>query len=363
MAFTMNTSEAQNTTGSEYDYYDDDEDLYSPCNMGSAKVFSGSFLPVLYSLVFAFGLPGNILVMWILLKLKRLKNMTNIYLFNLALCDLLFVITLPFWAYFAANEWIWGDAFCKIITVAYMLGYYGGIMFLILISIDRYLAIVHAVFSVRARTARNGIISSAVMWCVALFSSLPTMIFNRTDSIEGRKVCYTLFPAEHASSWKLFTLFKDNVLGFFVPSAVMVFCYARIIQTLLKNKSYKKHRAIKVIFTVVVVFFVFWTPHNVVTFLEFLKELNVLSGCQLSLHLNIARQVTESITFVHCCLNPVIYAFMGERFRSQLRKLFHSCLPPLLRHNTRDKLHFSSRDCATSFRSQTSVDHESSTFM
>ncbi|XP_072366322.1 C-C chemokine receptor type 4-like [Scyliorhinus torazame] len=360
MGFTVNTSEEQNTTY-EYDY---DEDLFPPCDMGSAKVFGGSFLPVLYSLVFVFGLPGNILVLWILLKLKRLKNMTNIYLFNLALCDLLFVVTLPFWAYFAANEWIWGDAFCKIITVVYLLGYFGGIMFIILISIDRYLAIVHAVFSVRGRTARNAIISSAVMWCVALFSSLPTMIFNKTASIDGRKVCHTFFPAGNASSWKLFTLFKDNVLGFFVPLAVMIFCYARIIQTLLKNKSYKKHRAIRVIFTVVIVFFVFWTPHNVVAFLESLKELNVFSGCQLRLHLNIAQQVTESITFVHCCLNPVIYVFFGERFRSQLLRIVRSCLLSLLRYKAHGQcINFAPRDFATSVRSQTSGDHESSTFM
>ncbi|XP_078085314.1 C-C chemokine receptor type 4-like [Mustelus asterias] len=357
----MNRTEMPLSAYSDFSY--DYGDYFSPCDMESAKIFGETFLPVLYSLAFVFGLPGNMLVMCVLIKYKRLKNMTNIYLLNLAFCDLLFVLTLPFWAYFAKGEWIWGDVFCKIVIVANMLGYYGDIMSIILISIDRYLAIVHAVSSSRARTVRNGIISSAVMWCVATFASLPTMIFNKTGSIDGRRVCHTFFPSENSSSWKLFILFKDNVLGFFVPLAVMVFCYTRIIQTLLKNKSYKKYKALKIIISVVVVFFVFWAPHNIATFLESLRELEVLTGCQLHIRLNIAQQVTESITFVHCCLNPVIYAFLSERFRLYLRRLFHSCLSPLLKYKARDKFKFSSRYFTTSVRSPSSGDHASSTIM
>ncbi|XP_041039369.1 C-C chemokine receptor type 4-like [Carcharodon carcharias] len=357
----MNATEKLHITSSDYGY--DYEDLFSPCDKGSAKKIGDSYLPVLYSLVFVFGLPGNVLVLWILLKYAWLKNMTGIYVFNLALCDLLFAITLPFWAYFAANEWIWGDAFCKIINVCYMLGYSGGVMFIILISIDRYLAIVHAVSPVRARTARCGIISSVVMWCVATFTSLPTMIYNKIDNIDGRIVCHTSFPSETLLRWKLLSLFSANVLGFFIPFAVMVFCYTGIIQTLLKSKSYKKHRALKVIFIVVTVFFVFWTPHNIVMFLESLRELHILTGCEFSIRLIIAQQITESITFVHCCLNPIIYAFLGEKFRLHLRRVCHACLPSCIIYELRDRLHFAPRDFTTLYRSQSSGSHDSSTFM
>ncbi|XP_067911181.1 C-C chemokine receptor type 4-like [Heterodontus francisci] len=357
----MNTTEMLHSTSSDYSY--DYGDEFAPCNIGSAEVFGESFLPALYSLVFVFGLPGNALVLWILLKYKLWKNMTDIYLLNLALSDLLFIISLPFWAYFVKDEWILGNAFCKIINAAYLLGYYGGILFITLISIDRYLAIVHAVFSMKARTFRYGIISSIIMWCIAIIASLPTMIYNKVENIEGRNVCHTFFPTENFLNWKLYTLFKANVLGFFVPLIIMFFCYIRILQILLKNKSNKKHRAIKVLFTVVIVFFVFWTPHNIVMFLQSLRELNVLNGCEVSIKLAIAQQVTETIAFVHCCLNPVIYVFMGERFRMYLCRLFHSCLPPVLRCKAGGKLHFSSRDFTASIRSQSTGDHESSTIM
>ncbi|XP_060705898.1 C-C chemokine receptor type 4-like [Hemiscyllium ocellatum] len=357
----MNIMETPSST-SNYFYYDYEE-YVPPCDMGSANVFGATFLPVLYSLVFFFGLPGNTLVLWALLKHKRLKNMTDIYLFSLSLCDLLFVSTLPFWAYSAAKQWIFGEAFCKIVSAAYELGYNGGTMFIILITVDRYLAIVHAVFSVRTRTVRNGIISSVVMWCVALFASLPTMIFNTIQSDGERFVCHTFFPQGNVSNWKLFVLFKSIVLGFCVPLAFIVFCYTRIIQTLRKNRSYKKHRAIKVIFTVVIVFFVFWTPYNIVMLLESLREQNVLTGCEFRIRLLIAQQVTESITFVHCCLNPVIYAFLGERFRFYLRRLLYSCLPPSLRYKISDQSHLTSHALPASIRSSSSGDHDSSTVL
>ncbi|XP_067853029.1 C-C chemokine receptor type 4-like [Heptranchias perlo] len=360
MNYAMNTTEMMYSTSSDYSY---DSVDYSPCNVEAAEEFGASFLPVLYSLVFVFGLPGNALVLWILLKYKRLKSMTDVYLLNLAISDLLFVISLPFWAYLAANEWIWGDAFCKIINAAYMLGLYGGIMFIILISIDRYLAIVHAVFAVRARTARYGVISSLVMWCVAILASLPTLIYNKVGVIEGRKICYTFFPTENVSNWKPFSHFEVNVFGFLVPLTIMVFCYSRIILTLLRNKSYKKHRAIKVIFTVVIVYFVFWTPYNAVLFLHYCKEQGILNGCEVSYKLSIALKVTESITFVHCCLNPVIYAFLGEKFRLYLRRLFHSCLPSIFGCKKCDNVHFAPREFMTSVRSQSTGDHDSSMVM
>lgn len=49
----------------------------------------------------------------------------------------------PFWAHYAADQWVFGNAMCKFFTGLYHIGYFGGIFFIILLTIDRYLAIVH----------------------------------------------------------------------------------------------------------------------------------------------------------------------------------------------------------------------------
>ncbi|XP_051871696.1 C-C chemokine receptor type 4-like [Pristis pectinata] len=341
-------------------YYDYDYETYSPCTMESAKNSGERFLPVLYTLVFLFGLPGNVLVLWVLLKYRRLRNMTDICLLNLAISDLLFVISLPFWAYFAANQWIFGNVFCKIINAFYVLGYYGGIMFISLISVDRYFAIVHAVSPFLKRTALHGFISSIAMWCIAILASLPTLIHTKAVNVEERIICHSFLSGESSLKWVLGNIFKDNVLGFLVPLVIMIFCYRNIVIILLKNKT-NKHRAIKVIFAVVIIFLIFWTPHNIVLFLVSLKQLQVLSGCDTQNKLSMTQQITESITFVHCCLNPIIYAFLGQKFRSDLRRLLR--LPSIFGYKAHNKGLFTSREFNTSMRSQSSGDHYSSTLM
>nr|XP_054487433.1 C-C chemokine receptor type 1-like isoform X2 [Agelaius phoeniceus] len=118
----------------EFDYSDS-----TPCPATEEKHFAAKFLPPLYSLVVIFGLTGNLLVVLILVKYKRLKSMTDIYLLNLAISDLLFVFSLPFWAYYAAHDWIFGEALCRILSGVYLLGFYSGIFFIILLTLDRKL--------------------------------------------------------------------------------------------------------------------------------------------------------------------------------------------------------------------------------
>ncbi|TEA23948.1 hypothetical protein DBR06_SOUSAS21910026, partial [Sousa chinensis] len=102
---------------------------------------AAQLLPPLYSLVFIFGFVGNILVVLTLINCKKLKSMTDIYLLNLAVSDLLFIITIPFWAHYAADQWVFGDITCQFFTGFYFIGFFSGIFFIILLTIDRYLAI------------------------------------------------------------------------------------------------------------------------------------------------------------------------------------------------------------------------------
>ncbi|NXH37403.1 CCR5 protein, partial [Myiagra hebetior] len=161
----------------------------TPCMGIEEKHFAANFLPPLYSLVVIFGLTGNMLVVLILVKYKRLKSMTDIYLLNLAISDLLFVFSLPFWAYYAVHDWIFGEALCRILSGVYLLGFYSGIFFIILLTVDRYLAIVHAVFALKARTVTYGILASVVTWAVAVLISVPGAVFHKTQKEGSGYTC------------------------------------------------------------------------------------------------------------------------------------------------------------------------------
>uniref|UniRef100_A0A8C5Q2L1 G-protein coupled receptors family 1 profile domain-containing protein n=1 Tax=Leptobrachium leishanense TaxID=445787 RepID=A0A8C5Q2L1_9ANUR len=294
-----------------------------PCLNDENKQNAARFIAVLYIIVFLFGCIGNVLVLIILIKYKKLRNMTDIYLFNLAISDLIFVFSLPFWAYYMVYEWIFGDALCKILGGIYLIGFYGASFFIILLTLDRYLAIVHAVFSIKARTIKSGIITSIVLWGVAILAALPGFIFHKVE----KQLYYTCSP-QYNNIWKLFTALEMNVLGLAIPLFVMIFCYTRIIRTLLTCRNIKKkHKAVKLIFIILVMFLLFWIPFNVALLLFTFPSLEALSNCEASNRLQKVIQWTEAISFFHCCLNPIIYAFVGEKYRNYLFVFLQKVLP------------------------------------
>lgn len=296
-------------------YYDDNE----PCRKTDVKEIAAKLLPPLYSLVFIFGFLGNLLVVLTLINCKKLKSMSDIYLLNLAISDLLFLLTLPFWAHYAADEWVLGDAMCKLFTGLYHIGYFGGIFFIILLTIDRYLAIVHAVFALKARTVTFGVVTSIVTWVVVILASLPGIIFTKSYEEDFRFFCGPHFPV----GWKNFHTVMRSILGLVLPLLVMTICYSGILKTLLRSRNEKKRsKAVRLIFIIMIMYFVFWTPYNLVLLLNTFQEFFDLSNCSSTKQLDQAMQVTETLGMTHCCINPIIYAFVGEKFRRYLSGFF-----------------------------------------
>ncbi|XP_028904506.1 C-C chemokine receptor type 4 [Ornithorhynchus anatinus] len=349
----LSTTEEEPYSSSDYSY----DNAPRPCSKGGVKAFGGLFLPPIYSLVFLLGLLGNSTVVLVLFKYKRLRSMTDVYLLNLAISDLLFVFSLPFWAYYAADQWIFGLGLCKIISWIYLVGFYSGILFIMLMSIDRYLAIVHAVFSLKARTFSYGVIASSVIWLVAILASFPTLLFSESFWEEGQISCKSKFP-NNSTTWKVLSSLEINVLGLLIPLGVMLFCYSLIIKTLQHCKNDKKNKAVRMIFVVMIVFLVFWIPYNVVLFLEALVELELLKDCTFEKHLDYALQATETLAFVHCCLNPVIYFFLGEKFRKYIKQLFKTCKIPLALCKYCGLLQAYYPETPSSSHTQSTMDHE-----
>ncbi|TKS81800.1 C-C chemokine receptor type 2 [Collichthys lucidus] len=170
------------TTEDYYNYYDYPEEGFGVCVY---ERHGASFLPALYSIFFLLGLLGNSLVVWVITCGVRLRSMTDVCLLNLAVADLLLVCSLPFLAHQARDQWLFGDVMCKMVLGIYHIAFYCGIFFISLMSIDRYLAVVHAVYAMRARTRSFGMIAAAVTWVAGFFASFPDLIFLKQQQFNG----------------------------------------------------------------------------------------------------------------------------------------------------------------------------------
>ncbi|XP_060777184.1 C-C chemokine receptor type 5-like isoform X2 [Neoarius graeffei] len=312
--------------------------VYAPNIFSNSNVmdFSRVFLPTVYSIVFIVGFIGNGLVLCVLVKYHKPFNMSDLCLFNLAISDLLFLISLPFWADYAANSnWAFPEFMCQAVTALYMLGFYGNIFFMILMTVDRYAVIVHTSTSLilKHRSVRASIALALFVWTLSLGVSLPHIIFSKVNNtLENETKC--MLEYSERKVWKSFHYIELNILGFIIPLSVMLFCYSRIIPILMTMQSQKKHKAVRLMVVLVTVFFLFWTPYNIVIFLMFMQELGYMTSRHCYQDLHMAIQWVECIAFCHCCLNPIIYAFVGQKFRNLFLKILKEWFPLCFGHCT-----------------------------
>ncbi|XP_005076025.1 C-C chemokine receptor type 7 [Mesocricetus auratus] len=296
----------------------------SVCFKKDVRNFKAWFLPLMYSVICFVGLMGNGLVVLTYIYFKRLKTMTDTYLLNLAVADILFLLILPFWAYSAAKSWIFGAYLCKCIFGIYKVSFFSGMLLLLCISIDRYVAIVQAVSAHRhrARVLLISKLSCVCIWMLALLLSTPELLYSGLQKSPTEDTWRCSLITDHVEAVITIQV-AQMVIGFLVPLLAMSFCYLVIIRTLLQARNFERNKAIKVIIAVVVVFIVFQLPYNGVVLAQTVANFNITnSSCELSKQLNIAYDVTYSLACVRCCVNPFLYAFIGVKFRSDLFKLF-----------------------------------------
>nr|XP_055137220.1 atypical chemokine receptor 2 isoform X2 [Symphalangus syndactylus]XP_055137228.1 atypical chemokine receptor 2 isoform X2 [Symphalangus syndactylus]XP_055137239.1 atypical chemokine receptor 2 isoform X2 [Symphalangus syndactylus] len=314
---TTEDAGSENTSFYYYDYLD--EVAFMLCRKDAVVSFGKVFLPVFYSLIFVLGLSGNLLLLMVLLRYVPRRRMAEIYLLNLAISNLLFLVTLPFWGISVAWHWVFGNFLCKMVSTLYTINFYSGIFFISCMSLDKYLEIVHAQPYHRLRTRAKSLLLATIVWAVSLAASIPDMVFVQThENPKGVWNCHADFGG-HGTIWKLFLRFQQNLLGFLLPLLAMIFFYSRIGCVLVRLRPAGQGRALKIATALVVAFFVLWFPYNLTLFLHTLLDLQVFGNCEVSQHLDYALQVTESIAFLHCCFSPILYAFSSHRFRRHLK--------------------------------------------
>lgn len=293
-------------------------DYPKPCNKELNRQFRSWFMPTFYSVICFLGLVGNILVILTFFYFKRLKTMTDVYLLNLSFADLLFALSLPFWAANSMTEWVLGLVVCKAMHTIYKVSFYSSMLLLSLISVDRYFAIAKAISAHRhrSRAVFFSKVSAAIIWVMALIFSAPEMTYTTITN----KTCTPY--AGNSNQLRVGIQTSQMVLGFAMPLLVMGFCYSVIVKTLSQARSFERNKAIKVIFAVVAVFLFCQVPYNLVLLLTTLDTANGgTKDCSYDNSLLYAIDITQCVAFWRCCLNPFVYAFIGVKFRNDLLRL------------------------------------------
>ncbi|XP_061549748.1 C-C chemokine receptor type 3-like isoform X2 [Phycodurus eques] len=211
---------------------------------------------------------------------------------------------------------------------------YNSILFLTLMTFDRYLAVVHAVAAAKSRKRSYAIISSAAVWCVSVLASVKELVFqNVWKSPFNGLVCEESgYPDSTMALWRLVTYYQQFLVFFLLPLLMVTYCYISITVRILSTRMKEKCRAVKLIFVIVFTFFVCWTPYNVVVLLRAIQSTSPDVECADSDELDYALFVTQNIAYLYCCISPVFYTFVGKKFQSHFKRLLAKKIPCLRRH-------------------------------
>lgn len=304
-----------------YENYSESVRFSLPCTSSLDEVNSTGIV-IGYIVVFFLGLMGNTVVMVAVQTMKKHRTSTDIYLMHLAIADLLFSLTLPFWAiYINESNWVFGTFLCKLFSGVQEAAFYSCVFLLACISIDRYMAIVKATRFLSKQHHVVRIVCVSV-WLVAVVLSIPIMVQREALQINGFMFCHENTTAEKVDNWRLGLRVLRHVLGFFFPLIVMLFCYGCTLGTLFRSRNSQKHKAMRVILCVVLAFVICWLPNNVAEFMDTLMRGGLVEDTCLNRdNLDMAMYVTQALAFMHCAINPILYAFVGKKFRNHLLSL------------------------------------------
>lgn len=288
------------------------------CEAGEHELTIKMFQTCAFCLIFLLGVVGNCLVIatFALYRRLRLRSMTDIFLFHLALADLLLLLTLPLQAVDTHLGWIFSDPLCKATRAFYAINTYSGLLLLACISIDRYLVVAQAqkIFKLRSLILTSGKVAAVCVWFVAVLLSLPEIIYSGVSGFGYNAYC----GMQTSVSVKMAT--NGAIIGVFCLSFLtMVTCYSLIAQVLLANahrrgkQQWHRQRTLKLMVALVLVFLVFQLPYTLV-----LSRKMAGQFCGLLLE-----YITCTLAYTRCSLNPILYALVGVRFRNDVLRLIH----------------------------------------
>ncbi|XP_076017444.1 cholecystokinin receptor type A [Genypterus blacodes] len=338
----------------------------------------------LYSLIFLLSVVGNSLIITVLVRNKRMRTVTNLFLLSLSVSDLMVsLVCIPFTLITnLMKNFIFGTGMCKL--VMYFMGVSVSVSTfnLVAISFERYSAICNPLTSRTWQTKSHAVQVITATWVVSFILMLPYPIssklkpFTRRDNSTGH-MCRLMWPNDIIQqSWYVSLL----LLLFLIPGIVMMTAYGLISKELYRGVRFevsstsrerqsstssikpgdsdgcylqpsKKSMMLKaaadtvdkkpkparicssnstanliakkrVIRMLLVIVFLFFLCWTPV----------YVVNAWLAFDRRLARHLTGApISFIHllsyisACVNPIIYCFMNKRFRQGMLATFTCC--------------------------------------
>ncbi|XP_038060065.1 RYamide receptor-like [Patiria miniata] len=279
----------------------------------------------LYGTVSVLGICGNGIVCYIVLGHQRMRTVTNYFIVNLAIGDLLMAAMCVNFTVYATlyTRWPFGEVMCKLVSFCQTISVSVSIYTLVAIGVDRYFAIIHPL---RPRMgSKETLFVIGVIWVISVALALPAVLFTTVETAGDATFCTD-------GSWEDSLVYSliCMVLQYFLPLTVLTAAYIRIGKRIWgrrtpgeveaerdKKMSESKARLVKMFATIVLLFALCYLPIQIYTIVQDSNQ-NVLFFYYIKIIYLCALLAAMS----NCVYNPFIYCWMNIKFRNGFRSVF-----------------------------------------
>lgn len=305
-----NTSEAWNDTTFSTEVAV--KDLY---NYWAWSIIDGTLMVLIVS--------GNTLTILAVTLSRRLSCLvSNQFVLNLAISDLMVGLTLPYHLVFYLDDDFgqlkWS---CLLRFILIILACLASMFNIIAIAVDRYIAIVHPLHYSRYLTKLVTRLLMSVSWSMAVCVSLVPLFWN--DWREGLPCeMHMVIPRGYTTTIlaPMFSLVWVVMFTLYWRIWREATCHARRMRANTCCPSGANDwKSIQVVLLVLGSFSICWMPFVVVSFARTLPVVSLQSP--------IAYRLTSSLAMTNSGINPMIYAWKNAGFRAAFVKLLRCKRP------------------------------------
>ncbi|XP_041663940.1 fMet-Leu-Phe receptor-like isoform X1 [Cheilinus undulatus] len=270
---------------------------------------------VLYTLTVVLGITGNSIVIWVAgFKLKA--KVTNVWLVNLAIADLIFCFTRVFSLIkkLFFDHWPFGVFLCKFNGFFKYANMFCSVFLLAVISLDRVLCVWRPILTKQHRTMWAARLVAVCVWIAAIIFSTPYFFYRKVYLGKNNlSKCSVDSKEKDGNSGAKLALYSIRFLcGFMLPFMVILICYILAGLGIRRTRLSGKSRPLRILASLVIAFFLCWAPYHCLLLVKMVDSKNPV--------VKIWHPIASGIAYFNSCVNPLLYFCMGVDVRGRFRQ-------------------------------------------
>ena len=285
-------------------------------------------LTIVYLTVSLCAILGNWMVLWIVARSPVMRNVTNLFIANLASADIIigaFAIPFQFQAALL-QKWLLPNFMCSFCPTVQVVSLNLSIFTLVALSIDRHQAITQP-FKPRL-TKKAGIVIIFFIWIISVTTAVPTFMAFTVVMQEASRSTSNDSQLDLVPVCAPYGLEQDFVLmynhllvclQYVVPIIIISIAYIHMAIVLSRGPGIRnetrndadrimqsKKRVIKMLFIVISIFTICWLPFQMYNILQ-----EIYPSINSYKYINVIWFCCHLFAMSNSCYNPFIYALYG----------------------------------------------------